>query len=48
MSIEEAQAELRRDLGLRPETRLDVIILRDGTTYVMQSNGQLIPVRRIA
>jgi hypothetical protein len=43
--IERAQAELRRDLGLRPETRLDVIIFKDGRVYEMRPNGELERVR---
>lgn len=44
VTIEEAQAELRSELGLRPETRLDHVILSDGTTYEMQPDGTLAKV----
>lgn len=30
---------LRRDLGLRPETRTDVIIHTDGTCDILQEDG---------
>lgn len=34
-------ARLRRELGLTPDTRLDHLILGDGTTYEMQPDGVL-------
>jgi hypothetical protein len=43
--LERAQTELRVDLGLRPETRIDCIIFRDGTAYELQPNGIMLRVR---
>jgi hypothetical protein len=37
--LSELQAQLRRDLGLRPETRLDHVIFMDGTTWELQPDG---------
>lgn len=44
--IAEMQAQLRRDLGLRPDTRLDHLIFRDGTTWELQPDGTFKRVRR--
>jgi uncharacterized protein with PhoU and TrkA domain len=46
LDIEWLQQELRRDLGLRPETRLDVLILQDGTAWVLQPDGTFWLARR--
>jgi hypothetical protein len=43
--IEACQAELRVDLGLRPETRIDVIIFADGAAFELQPDGALKRVR---
>ena len=39
LDIDWLQDELRAELGLRPETRLDHVILSDGTTYELQPDG---------
>jgi len=44
-NIDWAQDELRRDLGLRPETRLDCVIFRDGAAYELQPDSTLLQVR---
>lgn len=43
--ITRLQAQLRRDLGLRPDTRLDTLIFRDGTTWVLQADGTFKEIR---
>lgn len=43
--IDWMQDELRRDLGLRPETRLDCVIFRDGSAYELQADNTLLQVR---
>jgi hypothetical protein len=44
--IDWMQDELRRDLGLRPETRLDCVIFRDGSAYELQADNTLLQVRQ--
>ena len=44
--IELEQAVLRARLGLRPETRLDVVIFSDGSAYELQPDGTLLQVRQ--
>lgn len=43
--LDRLQDELRRDLGLRPETRLDEVISPDGTVVQLQPDGTLKQVR---
>jgi len=43
--VKRCQDELRRALRLRPETRLDNIIFRDGSAYELQEDGILVRVR---
>jgi len=43
--LDQLQAELRRDLGLRPETRLDEIISPNGAVQQLQPDGTFKRVR---
>jgi hypothetical protein len=43
--IDRLQAELRRNLGLRPETRLDEIISPNGIVRQLQPDGTFKRVR---
>jgi hypothetical protein len=45
VSVEEAQAELRRGLGLRPETRIDTIIFQSGEVWELWPDNLLHKVR---
>lgn len=45
LDLDWIQAELKRDLGLRPETRLDEVISPDGTVWKLQPDGTLEQVR---
>jgi hypothetical protein len=45
LDLDWLQAELRQDLGLRPETRLDEIISPDGTVQQLQPDGTFKQVR---
>jgi hypothetical protein len=45
LDLDWLQAELRQELGLRPETRLDEIIYPDGAVLQLQSDGTFKQVR---
>lgn len=43
--IREGLRELRASLGLRPTTRLDVVVFRDGSCFRQVANGTFVAVR---